>query len=150
MHFCRFLLFCGLSALIQCPASLWACTLVFLLDIDSKACLTAVLWCCGFVRLWLWSWGPFPFFFNAFYISLFLWSYWPSEPWVLIFFALCFWITAIMQVTVPLRGFGLTEVLVSYKFTFSPLYEKKKKSQVAKKKVKLKIRIKKSDIVKSE
>ena len=26
--------------------------------VDSKACLTAVLWCCGFVRLWLCSRGP--------------------------------------------------------------------------------------------
>ena len=25
---------------------------------DSKACLSAVLWCCGFVRLRLWCWGP--------------------------------------------------------------------------------------------
>ena len=74
------------SALILGSASSWACTLVFPHDVDSKACLTALLWCCDSVRFWLWSWGPvalllshsFSFFFHAIYISLFLRSYCPS------------------------------------------------------------------------
>ena len=53
-----FLLFRGLTALILGSASLWARTFVFLHDVDSKACLTAILCCYDFVRLWLWSWGP--------------------------------------------------------------------------------------------
>ena len=43
-------------------------------------------------------------------------------------------VSELLQVTVLLWGFGLTEVLVTYKFTFSPLYvKKKKKSQIDKK-----------------
>ena len=52
-----FLLFCRLSALFLCPASSCACFFMFQHGVDSKAYLATALWCCGFVRLWLWVWG---------------------------------------------------------------------------------------------
>ena len=57
-----FLLVCGLGAVSLRSALSCACYFdffffFFLHDVDSKAYLAAALWCCGFVRLWLWSWG---------------------------------------------------------------------------------------------
>ena len=112
-----FLLFWGLGALFLRPAPSCACSFVFLHGVDSKAYLAAALWCCGFVRLSLWSWGPvvahtfhsFPFFFHAGYISLFLLSYCPLGLWVLISMVRWFCISAIMQFTVLLVfGFVLS------------------------------------------
>ena len=108
-----------------------ACSFVFLHGVDFKAYLAAALWCCGFVRLWPWCWGPvvahtfrsFPFFFHAIYIPLLL-SYCPLGLWVLISIVRWFCISAIMQFTVLLvfgfvlscfRG-ALAEVLGSYDF----------------------------------
>ena len=58
-----------------------------------------------------------------------------------------------MQVTVLLRGFGLTEVLVSYNFTFSPLYKKKEEEEEVanrkkqkKKRKTLEVELKKSEV----
>ena len=87
-----FLLLCGLGALFLRPASSCACSYAFLHGVDSKAYLAAALWCCSFVRLWLWAWVPvvaptfhsFPFSFHAGYISLFILSYCPLGLWVLI------------------------------------------------------------------
>ena len=53
-----FLLFCDLGALFLRPASPCACSFVFLHSVDSKACLAAAVWCCGFMVFWLWSLGP--------------------------------------------------------------------------------------------
>ena len=52
-----FLLLCGLSALFLRPALSCACSFAFLHGVDSKAYLAAALWCCSFVRLWLWALG---------------------------------------------------------------------------------------------
>ena len=90
---------------------------MFLHGVNSKAYLAVALWCCGFVRLWLWSWGPvvahtfhsFPFFFHVGYISLFLLSYCPLGLWVLISIVRWFCISAITQFTVLLVfGFVLS------------------------------------------
>ena len=113
-----------------------ACSFVFLYGVDSKAYLAAALWCCGFVRLWLWSWGlavahtshPFPFFFHALHISLFLLCYCSIGFWVLISIVPWLCISAIMQFTALLvfgfvlscfRG-ALAEVLGSYNFVLVP------------------------------
>ena len=137
-----FLFFCGLGGLFLRPASSCACSFVFLHGVDSKANLAAAFWCCGFVRLWLWSWGPvvahtfhsFPFFFHASYIALFLLSYCPLGLWLLISIVRWFCISAIMQFTVLLvfgfvlscfRG-ALAEVLGSFNFVSVPNTTKKR------------------------
>ena len=89
------LLFCGLGALFLRLASSCACSFVFQHGLNSKACLAAALWCCGFVRLRLWSWGPVVLF-HAIYISLCLLSYCPLGLWNLISIVPWFCISEIM------------------------------------------------------
>ena len=122
----------------------------------SPSYLAAALWCCSFVRLWLWSCGPvvahtfhsFPFFFHASYISLFLLSYCPLRLWVLVSIVRWFCISAIMQFTVLLVfGFvlscfcgALAEVLGSYNFESVPNTTTKQRLQLVYSKICCKIR----------
>ena len=119
------LLFCGLSALILSTACSRSCIPAFIYDVDSRACLAAILWYCSFVELWLCSWGPVVSHtsHSLSFISLFLLCYCPLRALGHLHCSVVLYFTLQLGFGCVLSGSrrAFAGILGSCTFAFSPL-----------------------------